>query len=265
MRRLPLFPLPVVLFPGAVTPLHIFEPRYRQMVARCIEYDRRFGLLYHDPDRLGPFELTPGRVGTVAEIGEFRILPEGRSLLLATGIERFRIVDGIESDTKYYEALVEPMFDVAGDDPGEARGDAGADVQGEDEVRRQGRGAGGDGEIPGQGNASGAPGGAGVERGPPPWEPDAGTREEELMERRRQTLSLLEVVVDRLGLPGDEVEAIPPLDPAEEVSFRVAALIQTDPMWQHGLLSLTGEPARLDRIDALLRDALAAGDPTREP
>jgi Lon protease-like protein len=230
MRRLPLFPLPVVLFPGAVTPLHIFEPRYRQMVARCIEYDRRFGLLYHDPDRLGPFERTPGRVGTVAEIGEFRILPDGRSLLLATGIERFRIVDGIESDTKYHEALVEPLVD--GD------GDAGEDAGGHGRGDEAWRGA-----------------------------PDAGTREEALMERRRQTLSLLEVVVDRLGFPGDEVEgmeAIPPMDPAEEVSFHVAALIRTDPMWQHGLLSLTLESARLDRIDALLRDALAAGDPTQD-
>jgi Lon protease-like protein len=230
MRRLPLFPLPVVLFPGAVTPLHIFEPRYRQMVARCIEYDRRFGLLYHDPDRLGPFERTPGRVGTVAEIGEFRILPDGRSLLLASGIERFRIVDGIESDTKYHEALVEPMVDGEGDAL-----EAGDSHESGDEAWR--------------------------------GEPDAGTREEALMRRRRQTLSLLEVVVDRLGLPGDDVEAteaIPPMDPAEEVSFRVAAMIQTDPMWQHGLLSLTRESARLDRIDDLLRDALAAGDPTQD-
>ncbi|TVP47096.1 MAG: hypothetical protein EA350_06025 [Gemmatimonadales bacterium] len=239
MRRLPLFPLPVVLFPGAVTPLHIFEPRYRQMVARCIEYDRRFGLLYHDPDRLGPFERTPGRVGTVAEIGEFRILPDGRSLLLASGIERFRIVDGIESDTKYHEALVETMTD-GDDDPGP----------------EPGTGPGFD--LSGQGNGDG-------EGGTRPRVPDAGSREEALMRRRQQTLSLLEVVVDRLGLPGDEVEAIPPMDPAEEVSFRVASLIQTDPMWQHGLLSLTQEPARLDRIDALLRDALAAGDPTQGP
>jgi len=241
MRRLPLFPLPVVLFPGAVTPLHIFEPRYRQMVARCIEYDRRFGLLYHDPDRLGPFERTPGRVGTVAEIGEFRILPDGRSLLLATGIERFRIVDGIESDTKYHEALVEPLVD--GDGGGGGGGDGGDGDAGEDGGRFGGGNEGWRGE------------------------PDAGTREEALMERRRQTLSLLEVVMDRLGLPGEEMEAteaIPPMDPAEEVSFRVAALIRTDPMWQHGLLSLTREAARLDRIDALLRDALAAGDPTQD-
>ncbi len=119
MRRLPLFPLPVVLFPGAVAPLHIFEPRYRQMVARCIEFDRRFGLLYHDPDRMGPFEMEEGRVGTIAEIGEFRILPDGRSLLLAHGRERFRINDGIESPERYYEGLVEPFEDGSPGDPEE--------------------------------------------------------------------------------------------------------------------------------------------------
>jgi hypothetical protein len=113
MRRLPLFPLPVVLFPGAVIPLHVFEPRYRQMVARCLEFDRRFGLVYHDGDRLGPWETAPGRVGTVARIGEFQVLPDGRSLLLAHGEERFRIVDGIESDAAFLEALVEEIPEEA--------------------------------------------------------------------------------------------------------------------------------------------------------
>ncbi len=119
MRRLPLFPLPVVLFPDSVMPLHIFEPRYRQMVARCLEFDRKFGLLYHDPDQMGPFQMEPGRVGTVAEIGEFRILPDGRSLLLAHGRERFCIEDGVESDTPYYEAVVSDLSDEEPGDPEE--------------------------------------------------------------------------------------------------------------------------------------------------
>ena len=65
MRRLPLFPLDVVLFPGELLPLHIFEPRYRRMVARCLETDHRFGLIYHDSDRLGPFLMEEGRVGAL--------------------------------------------------------------------------------------------------------------------------------------------------------------------------------------------------------
>ncbi|HEX2091550.1 MAG TPA: LON peptidase substrate-binding domain-containing protein [Longimicrobiaceae bacterium] len=112
MRRLPLFPLPIVLFPGALMPLHVFEPRYRQMMARCLEGDRCFGLIYHDPDRFGPFEMEPGRVGCVAEILKFQPLPDGRSLVLTEGTERFRIEDGIETDELYYEALVEEYPDL---------------------------------------------------------------------------------------------------------------------------------------------------------
>lgn len=114
MRRLPLFPLPVVLFPGAVLPLHVFEPRYRQMMARCLEGDKRFGLIFHDPDRSGAFQMEPGEVGCVAEILKFQPLPDGRSLVLTRGRERFQIEDGIESDTAYYEGLVDEYPDFGG-------------------------------------------------------------------------------------------------------------------------------------------------------
>src|SRR4029079_13532551 len=50
---LPLFPLTTVLFPGAPMPLHIFEPRYRQMLADCLEGDRRFGLVPGEPAEAG--------------------------------------------------------------------------------------------------------------------------------------------------------------------------------------------------------------------
>ncbi len=115
MRRIPLFPLPLVLYPGAVQPLHIFEPRYRRMVARCIEYDRQFGLVFHDPDLIGPFLSEPGRVGCVAEIETMQLLDDGRSLILTRGRDRFSIHDGVESDVPYYEGLVGPYHDVAVD------------------------------------------------------------------------------------------------------------------------------------------------------
>ena len=121
MYRLPLFPLPAILLPGGRIPLHIFEPRYRRMVARCLEFDKRFGLLYHDPDRRGPFLMEEGRVGCVAEIEAFKPLPDGRSLLLAEGIERFRVREGIASDEPYYEAVVEPYEDRAPASPGGLR------------------------------------------------------------------------------------------------------------------------------------------------
>jgi Lon protease-like protein len=117
VRRLPLFPLPVVLFPGAPMPLHVFEARYRRMVASCVEGDGRFGLVYHDPDRHGPFSSEPGCIGTVAEISKFQPLPDGRSLILCRGEERFRIDDGIESGAPYHEAVVEPYEDDPEDEP----------------------------------------------------------------------------------------------------------------------------------------------------
>lgn len=126
MRRLPLFPLPLVLYPGAPLPLHIFEPRYRQMMAHCLEGDRLFGLLYHDPDRSGPFAMDAGRVGCVAEILQFQPLPDGRSNLLSRGVERFRLEDGIESDSLYFEGLVDEYADV--EEPDGAQQERGARV-----------------------------------------------------------------------------------------------------------------------------------------
>lgn len=111
--RLPLFPLPVVLFPTAPMPLHIFEARYRRMVTRCLEGDRRFGLVYHDADRGGPFMMEEGRVGCVAHIEDFQPLPDGRFLIVVRGKERFAVDDGVESGAPYYEALVEPYPDRA--------------------------------------------------------------------------------------------------------------------------------------------------------
>ncbi len=110
--RLPLFPLPIVLLPGATLPLHIFEPRYRRMVARCLETDRRFGLIHHDWDVQGPFLFGEGRVGTVAEIHDHQPLEDGRSLIAARGVERFALVDAIESDALYFEGLVTAYRDA---------------------------------------------------------------------------------------------------------------------------------------------------------
>jgi len=114
--RLPLFVLPMVLLPGALEPLHVFEPRYRRMMARCLEADRRFGILFHDSAVAGRFTVEEGMVGCVAEILAFRPLPDGRSLVLTRGAERFRVMDGIENGEEYFEALAEEHGD-AGDGP----------------------------------------------------------------------------------------------------------------------------------------------------
>jgi Lon protease-like protein len=112
--RLPLFVLPAVLLPGALLPLHVFEPRYRRMIAACLESDRRFGVLFHDADGPFPFEVQEGQVGCVAEIIEFRPLPDGRSLVTCRGADRFRVCDGIENAEDFAEALVEKYDDADG-------------------------------------------------------------------------------------------------------------------------------------------------------
>lgn len=62
--RIPLFPLRAVLFPGATTSLHVFEPRYREMVGRCLEHEEPFGVcLILDGEEVGG-PATPHRVGT---------------------------------------------------------------------------------------------------------------------------------------------------------------------------------------------------------
>lgn len=109
--RLPLFPLPVVLLPGAVMPLHIFEQRYRDMVADVLEEDRRFGLIYHDWDEHGPFLADTGRVGCVAEIRQHEELEDGRYLLMVSGVERFVIDEGLEQQSLYFEGIVTSYSD----------------------------------------------------------------------------------------------------------------------------------------------------------
>lgn len=110
-KPLPLFPLAMVLFPGTVVPLHIFEPRYRQMVTDVMEGDKRFGLLYHDSDEAGPFMNEPGHVGTIAEIRRHQPLEDGRSMILVRGVRRFQIGEEFVGDKLYYQAVAAPYED----------------------------------------------------------------------------------------------------------------------------------------------------------
>ena len=112
--RLPLFPLPLVLFPGAVQPLHIFEPRYRQLLVDCLEGDRRFGIA-RLADGIAEVELPAGTVGCVAEIVDTEALPDGRSNIVVRGAERFALVSIVSSPHPYHVCraeLVEDDFEI---------------------------------------------------------------------------------------------------------------------------------------------------------
>jgi Lon protease-like protein len=119
-RDLPIFPLPIVLFPGTPQPLHIFEPRYQQLLADCRAGDRRFGIAYvtaagtADADQVPD----PGAVGCVALIRSVEPLPEGRSNVLTVGERRFRLRRWVESNRPYRVAEVEE-FDDEPVDPAE--------------------------------------------------------------------------------------------------------------------------------------------------
>jgi Lon protease-like protein len=94
-RRLPLFPLPgVVLLPGTMLPLHIFEPRYRAMVADALRGDRTIGMAMLKPGwESSEDDLRIYEVGGAGEIVESEELDDGRYNILLEGRFRFRVVE----------------------------------------------------------------------------------------------------------------------------------------------------------------------------
>lgn len=91
-ERIPLFPLNVVLLPGAELPLHIFEPRYRQMVKNCLEEKSEFGMLLSLPKGVA-------HVGCTAEIlGVVKRYEDGRMDILTAGRAPFRVVELFTKD-----------------------------------------------------------------------------------------------------------------------------------------------------------------------
>jgi Lon protease-like protein len=117
VRELPLFPLPVVLFPGMPMPLHIFEPRYRTMLSDISARDSLFGLSYFDATSSNS-EIPPaGHIGCVAEVTETQSLPDGRSNVLAVGVIRYEVEDYVEREDPYLVVRVNFFEDE--DDPGQ--------------------------------------------------------------------------------------------------------------------------------------------------
>jgi ATP-dependent Lon protease len=91
-ERIPLFPLNVVLLPGADLPLHIFEPRYREMVKNCLEEKSEFGMLLSLPKGVA-------RVGCTAEIVDVvKRYEDGRMDILTAGRAPFRVVELVTED-----------------------------------------------------------------------------------------------------------------------------------------------------------------------
>ena len=110
-----LFPLPnVVLFPNVFLPLHIFEPRYREMVADALKSDRMIGMVLLRPGWQRDYEGRPPvyPIGCSGVITHAEQLPDGRYHIVLRGMERFRILE--EDDRlSYRRAQIEALPDAA--------------------------------------------------------------------------------------------------------------------------------------------------------
>jgi Lon protease-like protein len=107
VEEIPLFPLGLVLFPGMVQPLFIYEERYKEMVNYCLETTTPFGIAWAYPtvgDRVGYVAA----VGTSAAIVNVEKLEEGRMNIVAVGRSRFRILS-VHDDHPYLTARVQTL------------------------------------------------------------------------------------------------------------------------------------------------------------
>jgi hypothetical protein len=117
---LPIFPLPnTVLFPNVFLALHIFEPRYKDMVADAVASDRMIGMVLLQPGWEREYEGRPPvySIGCSGVITHVERLPDGQYNIVLRGLERFRIVEEDHSRS-YRRAVTEPLveYTMAGED-----------------------------------------------------------------------------------------------------------------------------------------------------
>ena len=99
MSLLPLFPLDLVLFPGTPLPLHIFEPRYREMISECVDQKKAFGVVRAKEDGVAEIGCT-AEIITVA-----KKYPDGRMDIVTEGRERFEIMQ-VNHERSFLQAEV---------------------------------------------------------------------------------------------------------------------------------------------------------------
>ena len=115
---IPLFPLPTsVFFPNTSLPLHIFEPRYRSMVADALNEEREIGMILLKPGWKIDYQGTPKimTIGCAGKISNYSKLPEGKYNILLSGLYRFRILHEVKGKL-YRQAQVELLKEVNNQD-----------------------------------------------------------------------------------------------------------------------------------------------------
>ncbi len=101
---LPIFPLDLVLLPGVPLPLHIFEPRYREMIAECLEQKKPFGVVRASSDGVA-------EIGCTAEIVSVtKKYDDGRMDILTRGVERFEVIE-LNQDRSFLQARISVVED----------------------------------------------------------------------------------------------------------------------------------------------------------
>src|SRR4051812_49775913 len=104
VRDFPLFPLGLVALPSELVPLHIFEERYKTMIARCLEEECEFGIVWLADDGLRP-------IGCACEIAEvLERMPDGRLNLIVRGTRPFRI-EARQDELAYPAGVIEFLSD----------------------------------------------------------------------------------------------------------------------------------------------------------
>ena len=104
MTELGLFPLGLVLLPGERVPLHVFEPRYKELISECLEQERPFGIVLADDSGLHD-------VGTQASVTEvLERFDDGRLNIVVEGGERFRVLE-LTSGRSFQTGEVEGLED----------------------------------------------------------------------------------------------------------------------------------------------------------
>jgi Lon protease-like protein len=107
LSLLPLFPLELVLLPGTPLPLHIFEPRYKEMIAECLEAKKPFGVVRASTDGVA-------EIGCTAEIlSVTKKYDDGRMDILTRGVERFELL-AVNQDRSFLQGEISVVEDEPG-------------------------------------------------------------------------------------------------------------------------------------------------------
>ncbi len=116
IKQLAIFPLPLVLLPYELLPLHIFEPRYRKMLDDIEIGKNMFGVTLFEPQEEFIEKPEVGTIGCVAEVREKQTLEDGRSNILTMGVIRYQLVDYIDEGEEYLTGDVEFFEDEKEDE-----------------------------------------------------------------------------------------------------------------------------------------------------